>query len=275
MMHEHRFDLAEGHPSEALLLLALDHELDAQDAAVVSAHVRACAACQAASARLAALSADVEEYCYAWPSVEEAAPASARASRSTPARAPHWQTSRSQRSSRPRAPVAAAWAAAAAILLLAAAAATWMLVARSRGASASSELATRARTSTQDIALTPSTSPRVERAAPIASVGSASGSTAPALPAATPHRPRRSPSATKPRPTYYWALPYSNGALPLDQGAVEMTVSLSREQLRLAGIPVGDSHSDSRVRAKVLLGADGLPRAISFDAALVAAAGQD
>ncbi len=44
-----------------------------------------------------------------------------------------------------------------------------------------------------------------------------------------------------------------------------MTVSLSREQLRLAGIPVSESRTDARVRAKVLLGADGLPRAISFD----------
>jgi hypothetical protein len=63
-------------------------------------------------------------------------------------------------------------------------------------------------------------------------------------------------------------LPYSNGALPLSEGSVVMRVRLSREQLRLAGIPIGESAGapdQSLVRARVLVGADGLPRAISLD----------
>jgi len=70
------------------------------------------------------------------------------------------------------------------------------------------------------------------------------------------------------KPTYYWELPYSNGALPLSEGSVVMTVRLSRDQLRLAGVPVTDvapASQTSWVRAKVLVGADGLPRAIAFD----------
>ena len=70
------------------------------------------------------------------------------------------------------------------------------------------------------------------------------------------------------RPTYYWALPYSNGALPLSEGSVVMRVRLSRDQLRLAGIPVSesqDTQNQALLRAKVLVGADGLPRAIALD----------
>jgi hypothetical protein len=75
-------------------------------------------------------------------------------------------------------------------------------------------------------------------------------------------------TAAQREPTYYWALPYANNAVPLSEGAVVMTVRLSRDQLRLAGIPVSvmQPASDQQlVRARVLVGADGLPRAISFD----------
>jgi hypothetical protein len=82
------------------------------------------------------------------------------------------------------------------------------------------------------------------------------------------HRPARPAAApAQARPTY-WALPNSNGTLPLSEGTVVMNVRLSREQLRLAGIPVSesqDTQNQALVRAKVLVGADGLPRAISFD----------
>jgi hypothetical protein len=47
-----------------------------------------------------------------------------------------------------------------------------------------------------------------------------------------------------------------------------MTVRLSRDQLRLAGIPVNAMQpvtDQPWVRAKVLVGADGLPRAIALD----------
>jgi hypothetical protein len=87
------------------------------------------------------------------------------------------------------------------------------------------------------------------------------------------HRLARALTPRQTGPTYYWALPYSNGELPLSEGSVVMRVRLSRDQLRLAGIPlagipISDSHDtpdQSLVRAKVLVGADGLPRAISFD----------
>ncbi len=229
------------HPSEATLLLALDRELDAQELANVLEHVGTCDICRANWQRLAVLSADVEHYCHAWPPLGVEAPAASKLARSLTPRATWWAT-------------------AAALLLAAAGTAAWLLIARASPpptATATVRSDATADAHAHDIALS----------APM---------TAPAVPPPTSPvtRAERVPKASRVvraaesavrRPTYYWSLPYSNRALPLDEGTVEMTVNLSREQLRLAGIPVSESRTDARVRAKVLLGADGLPRAISFD----------
>jgi hypothetical protein len=214
------------HPSEAELLLALDGELDALEAAAVSNHVASCVACRARWEQLSALSGDIAAYCRAWPAAT-ASVTVAPASRRRPA----WGT----------------WlAAAAAVLLLAGwAVAAWMMAPHAVATTTAVDV-----THASDIALAP---PAATAAAP-----------APRhLPAVRASRGTPRPT----RPTYYWSLPYSNNALPLDENTVEMTVNLTREQLRLAGIPVSESLSqnDARVRAKVLLGADGRPRAISFD----------
>jgi len=94
------------------------------------------------------------------------------------------------------------------------------------------------------------------------------------MPPPKPHQRLARTSTPRPAgPTYYWALPYSDSALPLSEGSVVMRVRLSREQLQLAGIPLPgipitdstDTTNQSLLRAKVLVGADGLPRAISFE----------
>ena len=59
------------------------------------------------------------------------------------------------------------------------------------------------------------------------------------------------------------ALPYSDEDLS-SEGAVVLQVELPRSAVALAGIPVGDGPSDGRVKAEVMVGADGLARAIRF-----------
>jgi hypothetical protein len=59
------------------------------------------------------------------------------------------------------------------------------------------------------------------------------------------------------------ALPYSDEDLS-GEGAVVLQVELPRSAVALAGIPVGDGPSNGRVKAEVMVGADGLARAIRF-----------
>jgi hypothetical protein len=59
------------------------------------------------------------------------------------------------------------------------------------------------------------------------------------------------------------ALPYSDESLS-GEGAVVLQVELPRSAVALAGMPVSDGPSDGRVKAEVMVGADGLARAIRF-----------
>ena len=59
------------------------------------------------------------------------------------------------------------------------------------------------------------------------------------------------------------ALPYSDENLA-PEGAVVLEVEVPRSALLLAGIPSGESGSTDRVKAEVMVGADGLARAIRF-----------
>ena len=63
--------------------------------------------------------------------------------------------------------------------------------------------------------------------------------------------------------TPFFALPFSDAALPLDQATV-IRVDLPRSALELAGLPVEEDRRNERVRADLVLGADGLARAIRF-----------
>jgi hypothetical protein len=246
-----------GHPSDAHLLLALDGELDAPEAARVSDHLRGCAACRATSDQLAAMSRDVERYCRSWPP-EAAAVASAMPTRAVPPWQRSWRERILSRS--------AVLATAAAVLLAIGAGAMWIKLSSGARTIAPQAavipiLPTPPPTRASDIQLaSANTNTPIARATPIA---------AHPRPAAVTRTAARAAAAQR-TPTYYWSLPYSNHALPLSEGAVIMNVRLSREQLRLAGIPVSDVHiatdrNQDLVRAKVLVGADGLPRAISFD----------
>ncbi len=63
--------------------------------------------------------------------------------------------------------------------------------------------------------------------------------------------------------TPFFDLPFSDAALPLDQATV-IRVELPRSALELAGLPVDEDRRNQRVRADLVLGADGLARAIRF-----------
>jgi hypothetical protein len=252
----------EVHPSESRLLLALDRELDAADLATIDAHVRSCAECRANWDRYARLSEEIAEYCRTLPSPVPApvpAPVPVVAGRG-------WRWARL-----PWARVGRAALVAAAVALLVGV--VWQVNERMTAAPASgsvrdlSALVTPASRHQQDMPLVSLPGAARDDAAHVARLGSTG------VPV-TPMRRRPRPSATAqrtvsaPKPRYYWALPYSNGALPLSEGSVVMTVRLSRDQLRLAGIPVGTLQpvtDQPWVRAKVLVGADGLPRAIALD----------
>jgi len=63
--------------------------------------------------------------------------------------------------------------------------------------------------------------------------------------------------------TPFFDLPFSDAALPLDQATV-IRVELPRSALELAGLPVDEDRRNQRIRADLVLGADGLARAIRF-----------
>ena len=59
------------------------------------------------------------------------------------------------------------------------------------------------------------------------------------------------------------SLPYSDENLS-PEGAVVLEVEVPRSALLLAGMPAGESPGSGRVKAEVVVGADGLARAIRF-----------
>jgi len=254
----------EVHPSESRLLLALDRELDATELATIDAHVRTCAECRATWDRLARLSDEIADYC-----------------RALPARAPSFESAPAAMPAPVLVPVSTrrAWTwptfvgLAAALLVFV----VWQVALRLTAAPAPAPAPVAATSRhRQDLPLVSSAGPPAAATTrdDAAQVARLSTTGVPATPMRRRTRPGTSRSASAQRtvpaqkPTYYWALPYSNGALSLSEGSVVMTVRLSRDQLRLAGIPVNAMQpvtDQPWVRAKVLVGADGLPRAIALD----------
>jgi hypothetical protein len=80
-----------------------------------------------------------------------------------------------------------------------------------------------------------------------------------------PHQriPPQAPAVVREVATPFFSLPFSDAALPLDQATV-IRVELPRSALELAGLPVDEDRRNQRIRADLILGADGLARAIRF-----------
>jgi hypothetical protein len=76
----------------------------------------------------------------------------------------------------------------------------------------------------------------------------------------SPNAPARTPQIAA---DAFIDLPYSDENLS-GEGAVVLQVELPRSAVALAGIPVSDDPAEGRVKAEVLVGADGLARAIRF-----------
>jgi hypothetical protein len=113
-------------------------------------------------------------------------------------------------------------------------------------------------------------------AAPIALKESApkqnSARVKPARAVRSPHRVVKTPKPAQPMVTEaasaeiatpFFALPFSDASLPLAQAAV-IRVELPRSALALAGLPVDEDRRNERVDADLVVGADGLARAIRF-----------
>jgi anti-sigma factor ChrR (cupin superfamily) len=76
-------------------------------------------------------------------------------------------------------------------------------------------------------------------------------------------QPKRPASPPQMAEDVFIALPYSDENLS-SEGAVVLQVELPRSAVALAGMPVSDGPADGRVKAEVVVGADGLARAIRF-----------
>ena len=79
--------------------------------------------------------------------------------------------------------------------------------------------------------------------------------------------PRKPPAAIPSLPSAatgaFIALPYSDENLS-PEGAVVLQVEIPRSALLLAGLPAAGRGAGDRVKAEVVVGADGLARAIRF-----------
>lgn len=73
----------------------------------------------------------------------------------------------------------------------------------------------------------------------------------------------QTPEVAREIATPFFALPFSDGALPLNEATI-IRVELPRSALELAGLPVDEDRRNQRVRADLILGVDGLARAIRF-----------
>jgi hypothetical protein len=94
--------------------------------------------------------------------------------------------------------------------------------------------------------------------------------TAPEITVATaqPPVPRRRPTIRRPAPpnevaTRFFTLPEARD-LPPAEAATVVRVQLPRSTMRLVGLPVNEERADERIRADMVLGQDGIARAIRF-----------
>lgn len=193
------------HPSEAMLVLALDNELDRHEAAAIREHLDACATCRKAFEEFRRLSEQIVDY---------------------------HQSIRPRRSAQRH---FLPYFAAAAALLVATSGWYWT---------------------------------RSNRPAPqqhqVVAVEAPTMVNMPATPVVQHARHRRHYTRTvAARTPSFLALPFSDSALPLTEATI-VRARIPIEELRLTGLTVEPAPKGASVEADVLLGIDGLPRAIRF-----------
>ena len=99
---------------------------------------------------------------------------------------------------------------------------------------------------------------RIQMASALAAMAAALTFALVVRPPSAPRRPSASPDMTS-----FIELPYSDENLA-QEGAVVLQVEVPRSALLLAGIPARDTGPGDLVKAEVVIGADGLARAIRF-----------
>ena len=223
-MTEYASDDHNGHPAEALLVLALDDELIRSEQLAVTRHVKVCSECCAKWEELEQISQRMAAY--HMEVLQARVPAMSAGAASKLAgigRKTHRRTRR--------------WVQVAAVIAVAAG--VTLLLRVDPPAPAHRELA--------------QSSP-----APLPTV---TALRTPALPHRVRSPKRARLVAVQEDPMVFVALPFSDRALPLNDATV-VRVELPAEQLQLTGLTIVGNHTGSIVQADVLMGIDGLPRAI-------------
>lgn len=258
---ESDFNWQLGHPSSTMLMAALDRELSAQQGVAVEQHVSECPDCATRLERLAQVSARLAEFHYLAsdsPLREFELRLPTDNGRVSPLTELHaWF----------RRPQFLMPAAALAVLLLGLV--LWTnsrdraVAARGPRPQTESKTATNAvpapriNGEQQRASKTQTERVRVPRHSPIGG-----GSLRAASP--RPEPKAESNAATPQAGEVFWSLPYSDPAL-IAEGAEMVRADLPREAFLMAGVPLANlpaTNSRERIAADVLIGADGLPRAI-------------
>jgi hypothetical protein len=76
-------------------------------------------------------------------------------------------------------------------------------------------------------------------------------------------RPQAPPSAVPEVATKFYALPDADIFAPVEDATV-IRVQLPRSAMRMVGLPVNEDRASERIRADVVLGQDGIARAVRF-----------
>jgi hypothetical protein len=222
----------DSHPKDAQLVLALDGELEPREAAIVEDHLEECSACREKYAQWTLMSKRIGEYHRNFLQVPPPDAFGGELDRLLSSKKPAttlrswWQSLTSPRA------VAAFASVALALLLLA-----WNL--------------TRSSTVSMPRYVAVSTSQEPPRLTP---------ALAPTSVAHRSIRRRRAPVAPADVDSFI-GLPYSDTALPLS-GATTLRVQLPVEDLWLAGVMVDSGRAGAMVQADIIMGMDGLPRAM-------------
>jgi anti-sigma factor RsiW len=221
----------ESHPTEAELVLALDGELEASRLLEISSHVQSCDACRAQYQRFEWISNRIADY-HRIQLQSQVRPEQ----RSRIARAARrgWH-----RPAVRRAVIAVSSTAAALACIL------WSFGNVHHSSAHPPAKPERAATLPHVVAAAP----------PVVSFP------APTLPAARKRaRPKAAPAAIEDSAGFF-ALPFSDSALPLNDATV-IRVQLAAEELQITGLPIVDARPETPVQADLLIGIDGLPRGI-------------
>jgi anti-sigma factor RsiW len=221
----------DSHPTDARLVLALDGELEACEAAIVGEHVAVCQACREKCAHWSLMSQRIGEYHRNFLPIPQSNTFAEQLDRLLADGKPAALRSWWQILTSPRA-VAAFASVAFALLVLA-----WNLT---RPSAVPMPRYVAVRTAQDPPRLNPALVP---------------------TPVAHNSTRRRRAQVAPVDVDSFIALPYSDAALPLS-GATTLRVQLPVEDLWLAGVMVDSGRAGAIVQADIIMGMDGLPRAM-------------